>query len=104
MDAKELPAGEGLEASRKLAKDLLKAFKTGDGEALRRVGEHYQRALTWEELREGARRRLARRKEIRVYAGRRATAGRAIVRLRELAAVEDARRGDGAGGLAGCGV
>jgi ankyrin repeat protein len=70
MDAKELPARPNLEQYKKQAKDLLKAYKSGDPAALRRVnylyGDHYrdhyqaERALTWDELRAKVEQRLRR--------------------------------------------
>jgi ankyrin repeat protein len=58
MDAKELPARPNLEHYKKLAKDLLKAYKSGDSASMKRIEDHYQRPLTWDELRETAQRRL----------------------------------------------
>jgi hypothetical protein len=58
MDAKELSARPNLEHYKKLAKDLLKAYRSGDPASMRRIQDHYQRPLTWDELRETAQRRL----------------------------------------------
>jgi ankyrin repeat protein len=58
MDAKELPSHPDLEHYRKLAKDLLKAYASGDAASLKRIQEHFPRPVTWEELREGAQRQL----------------------------------------------
>jgi hypothetical protein len=56
MDAIELPARANLEHYKKLAKDFLKAYKTGDSASLKRVQKHYQRPVTWDMLREAAQR------------------------------------------------
>src|SRR5712692_3129021 len=60
MDAKGLPARPSLERYKTLAKDLLKAYRSGDAAAMRRIKDHYQleRPLTWEELRATTERRL----------------------------------------------
>ena len=52
MDAKELPARPNLEQYKKLAKDLVKAFRSADSTAMRRIKDHFQleRPPTWEEL------------------------------------------------------
>src|SRR5712692_4079242 len=54
MDAKEVPARPTLEHYKKLAKDLLKAYQSGDAASMKRIQDHYQRPLTWDELREAA--------------------------------------------------
>jgi ankyrin repeat protein len=43
MDAQELPARPNLEHYKKLAKDLLKAYRSGDPDALGRVRQHHPR-------------------------------------------------------------
>jgi len=60
MDAKELPARPSLERYKKLAKDFLKAYKTGDSAAIRRIKNHYrfETSLTSDELRSEMQRRL----------------------------------------------
>jgi ankyrin repeat protein len=60
MDAKELPARPNRERYKKLAKDFLKAYKTGDSGAIRRIKNHYrlEGSLTWDELRSEMQRRL----------------------------------------------
>jgi ankyrin repeat protein len=59
MDAKELPARPNLEHYKKLAKDLLKAYQSGDAAALQRFREHLQAPqLTWADLRKEAQARL----------------------------------------------
>jgi ankyrin repeat protein len=59
MDAKELPARPNLEHYKKLAKDLLKAYRSGDTASLKRFQEHLQLPqLTWVDLRKEAQTRL----------------------------------------------
>jgi len=60
VDARELPARPNLERYKKLAKDLLKAYKSGDPAAIRRIKNHFQArgSLTWDELRSEMQRRL----------------------------------------------
>ncbi len=60
MDAKELPSRPNLERYKKLAKELLKAYNSGDSGAIRRIKKHYQveRSLSWDDLRAGIERRL----------------------------------------------
>jgi hypothetical protein len=58
MDAKELSARPNLEHYKKLAKDFLKAYKSGDAASLSRIQDHFEHPLTWDELREAAQRRL----------------------------------------------
>lgn len=41
MSSRELPARPSLEQYKKQAKDLLKSYRAGNGEALARVGQHY---------------------------------------------------------------
>ena len=48
MDAKELPPRPNLENYKNLAKAFLKAYKSGDPTAMRRVQEHFEREpLPW---------------------------------------------------------
>jgi hypothetical protein len=59
MDAIELPARPNLEHYKKLAKDLLQAYQSGDAASIERFREHLQaRQLTWTDLRKEARARL----------------------------------------------
>jgi ankyrin repeat protein len=58
MDAKKLPARPSLENYKNLAKAFLKAYKSGDPTAMRRVQEHFKRELTWEQLRQATQQRL----------------------------------------------
>jgi ankyrin repeat protein len=58
MDAKELSARPNLEHYKKLAKDFLRAYKSGDAASMKRIQEHFQQPLTWDKLREAAQRRL----------------------------------------------
>jgi len=61
MDAKELPARPNLEHYKKLAKDLVKAYQSGDAAPLKRFQEHLQLPqLTWADLRKEAQSRLRR--------------------------------------------
>jgi ankyrin repeat protein len=61
MDAKQLPARPSLEQLRSLAEDFLKAYQSGDSAALRRIQDHYQRPVTWDELRQSSDRRRGKR-------------------------------------------
>jgi ankyrin repeat protein len=58
MDAIELPARANLEHYKKLAKDFLKACKTGDSASLKRIQKHYERQVTVEMLRQSAQRAI----------------------------------------------
>jgi ankyrin repeat protein len=59
MDAKKLPARPNLEHYKKLAKDLLKAYQSGDAASMQRIREHLQaQQLTWTDLRKEAQARL----------------------------------------------
>src|SRR5271166_5820249 len=62
MDARKLPARPRPDRYRKLAKDLLAAYRSGDAAAMRRIRAHYQieRPLTRDEMRAEIERRLAR--------------------------------------------
>jgi ankyrin repeat protein len=59
MDAIELPARPNLEHYKKLAKDLLKAYRSGDSASMKRFQEHLQAPqLTWTSLRDEVQGRL----------------------------------------------
>jgi len=59
MDAIELPARPNLEHYKKLAKNLLKAYRSGDSASMKRFQEHLQAPqLTWTDLRKQAQARL----------------------------------------------
>jgi ankyrin repeat protein len=59
MDAKELPARPNLEHYKKLAKDLLKACRSGDAASLKRFQKHLQlQQLAWVDLRKEVQARL----------------------------------------------
>jgi ankyrin repeat protein len=62
MDARELPARPSLEQYKKQAKDLVKAFNSGDPAALRRIGQHFhlERLPSWDEFRASVLRQLKR--------------------------------------------
>jgi ankyrin repeat protein len=59
MEAKELPARPNLEHYKKLAKDLVKAYRSGEPASLKRIQDHLQiPQLTWSDLRKEAQARL----------------------------------------------
>jgi ankyrin repeat protein len=59
MNAVELPARPNLGHYKKLAKDLLKAYQSGDAVSMKRFQEHLQlQQLTWVDLRKEAQARL----------------------------------------------
>jgi ankyrin repeat protein len=66
MDAIELPASPNLEHYKKLAKDLLTAYQSGDAASLKRIQVHFQRQLTWEDLREAVQTRLRRLRKSKI--------------------------------------
>ena len=62
MDAREMPAHPKLDNYEKLVSDFVTAFRSGDGDALKRIKDHYQleRVPTRDELRTQAKRQLRR--------------------------------------------
>ena len=67
MDAVELPARPNLEHYKKLAKDLAKAYQSGDPASLKRFQEHLRLPrLTWVDLRNEAQTRLRKRRVSKV--------------------------------------
>jgi len=49
-----------LDEYQKLLDDIVAAYRSGDAAALQRIGEHYQRGFTWEQLRVAVNHRLRR--------------------------------------------
>ena len=67
MNAKELPEHPNLDHYKKIAKDLLKAYKSGDPASLKRMEDFAGSSLSQGELREAADRQLRRRSGARAH-------------------------------------